>query len=65
ELQAGTSGLVLVDLTKEVVDALIHVPREQVPEMPDRIIAAIALHLGISVISRDHKIAASVVPTIW
>ena len=33
--------------------------------MPDRIIAATALHLGVPVISRDGKIRASTVATIW
>jgi predicted nucleic acid-binding protein len=33
--------------------------------MPDRIIAATALHLGLPLISRDRKIQLSSVPTIW
>ena len=39
--------------------------RQDVPDMPDRIIAATALHLGVPLISRDGKIKASAVPTIW
>ena len=33
--------------------------------MPDRIIAATALHLGLPLISRDRKIQLSSVNTIW
>jgi PIN domain nuclease of toxin-antitoxin system len=65
ELQASTSGLVLVDLTAEVANAVARVPRSEVPDMPDRIIAATALHLGLPLISRDRKIQLSGVNTIW
>jgi hypothetical protein len=33
--------------------------------MPDRIIAATALMIGAPVISRDRKIRASIITTIW
>ncbi|MBI5302067.1 MAG: type II toxin-antitoxin system VapC family toxin [Chloroflexi bacterium] len=65
ELQSGTSSLVLVDLTTEVVNALVQVPRAHVPDLPDRIIAATAPHLGLSLISRDRKIQSSNIATIW
>jgi len=65
ELQAGTSGLVLVDLTAEVANAVARVPRFEVPDMPDRIIAATALHPGLPLISRDRKIQLFGVNTIW
>lgn len=65
KLKSGTSGLVVADMTTGVVDALATIPRIEVPEMPDRIIAATALHLGLPLMSRDHKIQASIVTTIW
>jgi PIN domain nuclease of toxin-antitoxin system len=65
EMQAGTTGLTLVPLTAEVADAVARIPRAEVPDMPDRIIAATALHLGLPLISRDRKIQLSSVPTIW
>jgi PIN domain nuclease of toxin-antitoxin system len=65
ELKAGSSGLVLVSLTPEVADAVARVPRSEVPDMPDRIIAATALHLQVPVISRDYEIQLSGVDTIW
>lgn len=52
-----------VDMT--VARILANVDRMQIPDMPDRIIAATALHNGIPVISRDGKIRTSGVDTIW
>jgi hypothetical protein len=41
------------------------VPREAVPDMPDRIVAATAVYFGVPVISRDGRIRASSVQTLW
>jgi len=41
------------------------VPSADVPDMPDRIVAATAVYFGVSVISRDGKIRTSNVQTIW
>ena len=51
--------------TVEVVDAMRQVPRQDVPDMPDRIVAATAVYFGVPVISRDGKIRASSVRTVW
>ena len=61
------SGNILVEeaFTSEIVESLRRVSREDVPDMPDRIVAATALHLGVPVISRDARIRASSVETIW
>lgn len=55
----------LAPLDRDVVDSLEHVSREDVPDMPDRIIAATAVALQVPLISRDRKIRASRVQTIW
>ncbi len=52
-------------LDSKVTDALRLVSRDEVPDMPDRIVAATGLMLGVPVISRDGKIRASSVTTIW
>lgn len=65
KLKAGRSGLKLIDLTAEVVDAMARIPRAEVADMPDRIIAATALHLGLPLISKDRRIRSSVVTTVW
>jgi PIN domain nuclease of toxin-antitoxin system len=34
-------------------------------DMPDRIVAATAIHLGVPVLSRDSRIRGSMVQTVW
>jgi PIN domain nuclease of toxin-antitoxin system len=65
ELRSGTSGLIVVSLTPDVAHTVADVPRHQVPDMPDRIVAATALHLGLPVISRDRAIRLSDMDVIW
>ena len=65
ELQAGNTGLIIADSTNEVTKTVKRIPRTAVPDMPDRIIAATALHLGFSLLSRDRKIQLAGVNTIW
>ena len=64
-LHRGDTGLVIVDLTTGVADAMAQVPRDQVPDLPDRVIAATALYLGVAVISKDGEIQLASVQTIW
>jgi PIN domain nuclease of toxin-antitoxin system len=51
--------------TAEVVQAMRRVPRDAVSDMPDRIVAATAVYLGVPVISRDGRTRASNVQAIW
>jgi PIN domain nuclease of toxin-antitoxin system len=48
-----------------VAEQMSSISREEVPDMPDRIIAATGLRYGVPVISRDRKIRASRIQTIW
>ena len=64
-LQAGNTTLVPHPLRLDIVEALVQVPRTEVPDMPERIIAATAVHLGAPLISRDRKLQVSNVQTIW
>src|SRR5262249_47932747 len=57
--------LLLVPLDRAVAHAVGQVPRREVPELPDRIIAATALHLGVPLITRDQVLRASSIQTIW
>ena len=54
-----------IPLSVKIVDTMRRVPREAVPDMPDRIVAATAIYFGVPVISRDGMIRASSVETIW
>ena len=51
--------------TVEIVDAMRQVPRADVPDMPDRIVAATGVYLGVPVICCDGRIRGSNVHTVW
>ena len=65
EMKSGESGLVLADLNMDVVDQISNVLRDDIPDLPDRVIAATALALNLPLISRDRKIVLSGLDTIW
>jgi len=65
ELKKGTTGLVVAPLDAAVATAVARVSRASVPDLPDRVIAETALRLGPALISRDHKIILSGLPTLW
>jgi PIN domain nuclease of toxin-antitoxin system len=55
-----------IELTVEIADNLSQIPRSIVPDMPDRIIAATALHLNLPLVTKDHKIQKlQSIQTIW
>ena len=64
-LHLQDTTLRVADLTMAVALAVGRVIRDEVPDMPDRIIAGTALYFGVPVISRDRKIQTSAVETIW
>jgi len=51
--------------TAEVVEAMRQVPRAEVPDMPDRVVAATAVYLQVPVISRDGRMKSSKIQTVW
>ena len=55
----------LAPLDRVVADALELVSHSEVPDLPDRIVTATAAGLRVPLISRDRKIRASQVQTIW
>ena len=55
----------IAPLDRTVTDALEFVSRSEVPDLPDRIVAATAVALRAPLISRDRRIRVSQVPTIW
>ena len=57
--------LVEAPVDQGIAQAMRKVPRSEVPELGDRVIAATAIAYGVPVISRDGKIRLSSVPTIW
>ena len=51
--------------SSEIVDTMRRVARTEVPDMPDRIVAATAVYFGVPVITRDGRIRASNLQTVW
>ncbi len=65
-LKLPNSSFATQDLTEDIAQTLAQIPRSIVPDMPDRIIAATALHLNIPLVTKDHKIQAlTSIQTIW
>lgn len=58
--------LVVAPLDIPVAKAFTQIPRDIVPEMGDRIIAATSLYLSLPLVTKDHKIRnLSNIETIW
>ena len=56
----------VVDLTADLSFLLAKVPRESVPELPDRIIAATALSMQLPLITKDERLQQwEGIQTIW
>ncbi len=58
------------DMTMDVARAMAKVPRNEVPDMPDRMIASTAVAHGTRLVSSDRKIRNStslkqLIPVIW
>ena len=65
-LDIVNSSYDVVPLSKNTAKALQKVPREDIPDMPDRIITATAYQLNLPLITKDNKIQNSkVVNVIW
>lgn len=54
-----------IPLDLQITRTLSRIPSGQIPDMPDHIIAATALHLNVPLVSRDSKIRLSAIQTIW
>ena len=52
-------------ITAAIVHAMRRVSRAEVSDLPDRIVAATAVHFDVPVISRDSRIRAASLKTVW
>ena len=52
-------------ISAAIVQAMRQVSRAEVPEMPDRMVAATAVYFDVPVISRDRRIRATSLKTVW
>jgi len=57
-LKVPHASYVTAPLDSAIAQAMRRVPRDAVPDMPDRIIAATAFHLGLPLLSKDPAIKA-------
>jgi PIN domain nuclease of toxin-antitoxin system len=64
-LTRDNPALKVAPLDSQIAEALRQIPRKLVPEMPDRIIAATALHLKLPLVSLDRRLQAAGIETIW
>ena len=62
--EAESPSIEIVPIDTRVAYTLSSISRADVPDMPDRIIAATAAALGVPLVTRDGKIRASSVHTI-
>ena len=51
--------------TNAIVAAMREVSRSEIADMPDRIVAATAAYFRVLVISRDRRIRAASIETVW
>ncbi len=64
-LEKPASSIAVAPLDQTTAVGIERVSRADVPDMPDRIIAATALGLGIPLVTRDRKISSSGIDVIW
>ena len=64
-LASPNSSIKVAPLDSDVALAVQAIPATLVPDMPDRIIAATALHLDALLVTRDRRIRAAGMKTIW
>ena len=69
EVQAAVADpkavLKYLPVDQDIATNMAAIPRDEVPDLPDRIIAATAHLYGIPVLTRDGRIRSSNVRAIW
>ena len=64
-LRDVNTGWLVMPLDLGVAQTISQIPRNVVPDMPDRIITATALYLQLPLVTRDSKIQSANVQIIW
>lgn len=59
------AGWLVIPLSIEIAQAIAQIPRDIVPDMPDRIITATAFYLNLPLVTCDSKIQGANIQTIW
>lgn len=64
-LHRSDSGFIVQPFDLAVAEKLVAIPRDRVPDMPNRMIAATALYLKLPLVTADKQIQGIDLPTIW
>lgn len=64
-LHRPDSGFIVQPFDLAIAEQLENISREQIPDMPDRMIAATAQFLKLPLVTKDHKIQTANIETIW
>lgn len=65
-LDDAATAFEFVEISRPIADAVESVSRGIVPDLPDRVIAATALHLGLPLVTKDNQIRLlTTIQTIW
>lgn len=59
------SAIKVLPIDLNVAEKVRNIPREQIPDMPDRIIAAVASNFNMPLITKDKRIINADIITIW
>jgi PIN domain nuclease of toxin-antitoxin system len=63
--RAPASGRLVQSVDEAVAEAVYKIPRDVAPDIPDRLIAATALHLDLPLVTRDGRLQGAPIKTIW
>ena len=64
-LHRSDSGFKVAPFDLAIAEQLENIPRDQIPDMPDRMIAATAQYLGLPLVTKDYRIQQSEVEILW
>ena len=64
-LHRPDSGFRVQPFDLAIAETIAKIPRETVPDMPDRMIAATALYLDLPLVTADRRIQMTDLQTIW
>lgn len=60
-----STGLSIAPVNTGIANEIEKIPRTAVPDMPDRVIAATAIYLGVPLVTRDRRLQSASIQTIW